>query len=91
MKLFLQYILPLAFPAALYFAWKLFGKHRAEDGHEIDLTEGPWIKLFGAGVILMTVGLLVFNQMDGEKPGGKYHSPVFKDGKIIPGHVTRDD
>jgi len=91
MRFFLQYILPLAFPTALYLGWMLYCKHRAEEGHAIDLSKGPWLKLFGAGVILMGLGLVIFNAMDGEEPGGTYHSPVFKDGKIIPGHITRDE
>ena len=91
MRLFLQYILPLAFPTALYLGWQLYLKHRADEGHAISFAEWPWLKLTGAGIILMVIGLLTFNQMDGEKPGGTYHPPVFKDGKIVPGHVTRDE
>lgn len=91
MRFFLQYILPLAFPAALYFAWQLYYKHRVEEGHEIDLSKTPWLKLLGAGIILMGIGLATFNQIDGVAPGGTYHPPVFKDGKVIHGHVTRDE
>jgi len=91
MRFIMQYIVPLAFPAAVYYAWKLLHKHRAEDGHEIDLSKGPWLWLFGAGVALMAIGLVTFNQMDGDKPGGTYHAPEFKDGEIIPGHVIHDD
>lgn len=91
MRMFLQYILPLAFPTALYLGWQLYCKYRAEEGHAIDVSGWPWLKLIAAGVILMSVGLVTFNQMDGEKPGGTYHPPVLKDGRIVPGHVTRDD
>jgi hypothetical protein len=87
MRFILQYLLPMAFPTAMYFLWMLYSKHRAEEGHEIDLSKGPWLGLFMAGVIIMGISLVIFNQMDGVEPGGIYQPPAYIDGKIIPGHV----
>jgi hypothetical protein len=92
MRIFLQYILPLAFPSALYLVWALYHKKKAgEDGRHIDLTKGPWVRLIGAGVVLLAIALVAFNQMDGDEPGGVYQPPVFKDGQVIPGHIIRDE
>jgi len=92
MRFLLQYILPLAFPTALYLVWKLYHKKKAgEEAYHIDLTKGPWLRLFGVGVVLMGIGLVFFNVMDGEKPGGVYQPPVFRDGKVVPGHIIRDE
>lgn len=66
-------------------------KKAGEEAHHIDLTKGPWLRLFGIGVVLMGVGLVFFNVMDGEKPGGVYQPPIFQDGKVIPGHIIRDE
>lgn len=89
MRIFLQYLLPMAFPTAMYLLWSLYRKHRSDEGHEIDLSKGPWLWLFVAGVILMGAGLVTFNQMDGVEPGGVYQPPAYIDGKIVPGHVIR--
>lgn len=90
MRFFLQYILPMAFPTAVYLLWSVYCARRAEEGHAIDLSRGPWLRLFMAGVVLMGVGLVTFNQMDGVEPGGVYHPPAFIDGKVVPGHVIRE-
>lgn len=91
MKIFLQYILPLAFPASMYLLWGLYHQKKHGEESHVDLSKGPWVYLVGAGVALMTVMLVVMNAMDGEAPGGVYQSPQFKDGKVIPGHVIRDE
>lgn len=91
MRFFLQYILPLAFPTALYLIWALYRKKTADEPHHIDLTKGPWLRLIAMGVALMTAGLVIFNQMDGGDPDGVYQPPVYKDGKIIPGHVKEKE
>ncbi len=91
MRIFLQYILPLAFPAALYMVWGLYHKRKAGEDSTVDFTKGPWIKLFCAGIALTLVGLVIMNQVESEAPGGVYQPPVLKDGKIVPGHVIRED
>ncbi|SCA58212.1 conserved hypothetical protein [Candidatus Terasakiella magnetica] len=90
-KILLQYIFPLAFPTALYLLWALYHKKTKSEEHHIDLTKGPWLKLLAAGLALVAVGLVTFNQYDGEKPGGVYQPPVYKDGKIVPGHVIHNE
>ncbi len=89
-RFLLQYIFPLAFPAALYLIYALYHQKNNDD-EPFDITKGPWLWLLGAGVALMTIALVVFNQMDGEKPGGVYQPPAYKDGKVVPGHVIYDE
>jgi len=93
MRVFLQYILPLAFPMALYLLWKLSKMKRtpADEREAVDWKNEPWLKLFAAGIVLTALSLVTFNALDGEKPGGVYQSPVLKDGKVVPGHVIRDE
>jgi len=91
MKILLQYILPLAFPAALYLVWGLYHKRTKGEESTVDFTKGPWPSLLFAGVVLVGIGLVIMNQIEGEEPGGVYQPPTLQDGKVIPGKIIRDE
>ena len=91
MRIFLQYILPLAFPAALYLIWGLYHKRTRGEESTVDFTKGPWLRLAFAGLVLVGIGLVVMNQVEGEAPGGVYQPPVLKDGKVVPSQIIRDE
>jgi hypothetical protein len=91
LRIILQYILPLAFPLALYLVWALYHKKKNADSDHLHVSNWPWLKLSLAGVALMVVTLVAVYIFSGFEPGGTYHPPVYKDGQVIPGHVTHDD
>ncbi|NVJ92034.1 MAG: hypothetical protein HWE34_10275 [Methylocystaceae bacterium] len=91
MRFILQYILPLAFPTALYLLWALYHKRKADSGVHIDLSKGPWIWLALAGVLLTGMGLAIYNFTTGEEPGGVYQAPHMENGEIVPGRVIHND
>ena len=91
MRFLLQYILPLAFPAALYLIWGLYHKRTKGEESTVDFTKGPWLSLLFSGVILVGIGLIIMNQIESQDVGGVYQPPELKDGKIVPGHIVRDE
>lgn len=90
MRIFLQYIVPLAFPAALYIIWALYHKKRDPESvyHDRPI---PWLRLLGIGVVLAAISLVIFQQVGNFEAGGTYVPPKVVDGEIVPGHVIYDD
>lgn len=74
-------------PALCYIAFVAF-KRNDWPGLGVVLTEAPLLKLFGLGAALMLTALIVFSSASGGKPGEAYQPPVFKDGRVEPGHTT---
>jgi hypothetical protein len=75
----------LFLPAIVYGAYVYL--MRRSTGADKPLDEAPIFWLFGVGVVLMLGALIYFVQFSGGgKPGQAYYPPVYKDGKIIPGH-----
>jgi Family of unknown function (DUF6111) len=50
------------------------------------LDEAPLVWLFAAGAILMMVGVAYFATSSGGKPGQGYQPPIYRDGRVVPGH-----
>ncbi len=74
-------------PTLLYVTWIAFQKNKWP-GLWTVLKGAPLIKLFSTGAILMVTTLALFSSREGNKPGDAYQPPIFKDGRIEPGHRT---
>lgn len=88
-RLLLQYLLPLLFPAAIYFGWVWLanrtGKGRADGS--TGLQEGSWFWLVTAGLALMVAGLVFTALMGQGQMEGTYEPPRFEGGRVVPGTV----
>jgi hypothetical protein len=51
------------------------------------LNDAPLLWLAASGTILLIVVLVAFGKTSGGRPDQTYSPPVFKDGKIQPGHI----
>ena len=74
-------------PTLAYIAFVAFKSDRWP-GLDVVLKQAPLLKLFGLGAALMLTTLVVFSSTSGGRPGEAYEPPVFKDGKVEPGHTT---
>ena len=52
------------------------------------LKDYPWVRLIGAGVALVALGLAGWATFTGKSPGGVYVPPSYEGGKVNPAHVT---
>jgi len=86
-RFFLNYLLPLILPILLYLGWVWFSKKRSKLTYEkkpIIKSGGLFVSLI-IGILLMLVSLVIVILTGGSPPGeGKYQSPRFVNGKIIP-------
>lgn len=83
MKQFLEIVLPLLLPTAIYFAYVLLLRPRSGAGN---MPEVPWTWLAVAGGILLAVTFLAISLIGGAPPSARYLPPRSVDGKIEPGH-----
>lgn len=104
-RILLEYIVPVLAPFAVYFGWMWFANRRAGAGQAkagaanetsegaetrtIVPSEVPWFWLSAASLALLTATLVATALTTGETPNGVYHPPIYKDGKVIPGHIER--
>jgi hypothetical protein len=81
LRVFIEIILPLTLPTALYFLWiALFPRDGAS-------ARTPWVWLAGAGALLLAI-VLVFMVIDfGTPQHGVYVPPAWRQGRIVPGHI----
>jgi hypothetical protein len=79
-RAFLTIIFPLLLPTGLYIAWRL-GLGRA-----INLP-AMWIWLLVAGVVLVSLTLVLVSTDFGRPQEGIYVPPHLSDGQIVPGHL----
>ena len=84
LKIFLQFILPLIFPTAIYLVWAWFEQRRKKDQSEMG-RETPWIWLIAFGFALSVVSLVTWGIIEGDDPGTTYTVPRVEDGKVVPG------
>ena len=70
-------------PFIVYGVFLRLSKRDARDRSNWDGVQG---RLVIGGLVLAIVGLLALTLFDGADPGAVYRSPVYKDGKIVPGH-----
>ena len=84
MRIFLQYVLPIIAPAALYLLWLIMhGKGRKIPAFE----DGPWFWLIVAGFLLAAASVITYGVTSGHDPGADYVPPRYEDGKVIPAEV----
>jgi ABC-type Fe3+ transport system permease subunit len=84
LRFVLLVIFLMALPTVLYTAYV-----RVKTGGGIDdiMSKAPFLPLALSGVVLTAAVLFVYLQINRNDPGGRYVPPVYKDGKIVPGHV----
>ncbi len=81
MRVFLQYVLPIIAPAALYILWLVMrGKGRKIPA----LEDGPWFWLIVAGFVLAAVSVISYGVTSGHDPSSQYVPPHYEDGKVVP-------
>ncbi|MEO1608003.1 MAG: DUF6111 family protein [Pseudomonadota bacterium] len=89
-RVILQNILLFILPTLIYFAITMIRQRvrSFQDAGQI-LERAPLAWLLGAGCVFMIGGLLYFNSQTSHttgRPGETYQPPVYRDGKVIPGH-----
>jgi len=81
MRVFLQYILPILAPLAVYITWMVLrGKHKELPSW----SEGPWFWLIVVGFVLGATSLIYFGFSGLHDTGGEYIPPRYEDGRIVP-------
>ncbi len=90
-RIFLQYVLPLLLPAAIFLGWVMLTRKRAgsQETAMERLQRGPWFWLVVGGFALMAAGLAYVGLTQGSKPGGTYMAPRYEGGRVIPGEVVK--
>jgi hypothetical protein len=93
-RVVIENILLFLLPTIAYVGWVLITRpetvQRTPDGRIRPtklLDDAPLLWLAGAGAILLVVVLVAFGSTSGGKPGQQYVPPVYKDGRIEPGHI----
>ncbi len=87
MRTLLQFVLPLVLPTAIYLMWAAFVRRRARmtGSSNIPLiSEGPWVWLISAGLVLVIIGLIAFALLDTTFPAGEILPPRFENGVLLP-------
>jgi hypothetical protein len=82
LRIFLEIVLPLLLPTALYLIW-VYALGPARGGGAIGL---PWPWLIGTGVLLLAGVLVVAALVSGGGRQGVYVPPRWQNGHIVPGH-----
>ena len=87
MRQFLEIVLPLLLPTALYLLYTIIANRRspAVPGQPLWWREVPWLWLAAAGTALVVVCLVAFALFGGAPPGTAYRPARLIDGKIVPG------
>lgn len=87
LRIFLQYILPIGLPTALYALWLLWQQKRAAaSGARVpQWEEGPWFWLLAAGLALSFAAFVVTALLWGNAPGAEYTPAEIKGGQMVPG------
>lgn len=89
-RIVIENILLLLLPTLFYIAY-VYLTVGSKDAKKKVLNDAPIVWLFVAGVVLVLIVLAVFGSWSGGRPGDAYQPPVFKDGKIVPGHIKKED
>ena len=89
-RIVIENILLLLLPTAFYIAY-LYLTIGSKGAKQKVLNDSPIVWLFVAGVGLVLLVLIIFGSTSGGRPGEAYQPPVFKDGKIVPGHIKKDE
>ncbi len=87
-RIVIENLLLFLLPTVIYVIY-VYIRGRGDGNETAVLNDAPLIWLFLAGVVLLLSMLLVFGSTSGWQSGLPYQPPVFKDGKIEPGHVAQ--
>jgi len=79
-------ILLFLLPTIVYVAYIYLTRDEKPQAARV-LDDAPLIWLFVAGAAIVIITLVSFGTVTGGKPGQVYTPPVFKDGRIEPGHI----
>lgn len=75
-------------PFILYGAYMILVR-RHQDKNSL-WRDAPILWLFSAGLVLVLFVVFTLISFERQEPGGVYHPPVYKDGKIQPGYIERE-
>ncbi|QEX21007.1 hypothetical protein FRZ61_09270 [Hypericibacter adhaerens] len=88
MRRFLEILIPLLLPTAIYFVYVAIARRQARAAGAsptVGLRDMPWTWLAGAGVALLAVTLAASAFFGGAPPGSHYEPPSLEDGQIKQG------
>lgn len=88
-RVVIENILLLLLPTLFYVAYIFLTV--GSKGAKQKINDAPFVWLFVAGVVLAIAVLAIFGSTSGGRPGDAYQPPVFEGGKIVPGHIKRDE
>jgi len=93
-RIILTMLLPLIAPTLIYFfIIYLKAKWKKEDEGASDIPSyhaWPWVRLVGAGAVLLVLTFLSFGFPSYEGFKGQYIPPHVENGELIPGYFTED-
>ncbi|OHC76355.1 MAG: hypothetical protein A3G18_08980 [Rhodospirillales bacterium RIFCSPLOWO2_12_FULL_58_28] len=79
------YVLPLVFPAAVYFLWIKLRSREEKEGDEP--RKDPWFWLILCGLLLMAASLVLMAASDDNVTSGAYEPDRLENGRIVPGGI----
>jgi len=87
-RIFVEYLVPLLLPTALYALWLAWQRRGAAAAGNAPPAwqEGPWFWLAMAGAAFAFAVIVATILFASETPKGKYVPPALKNGVVVPGH-----
>ena len=85
-RVFIESIMLFLLPAVLYLAVALLTR-RDETPPSMVISRAPILTLSLLGASLVFGVMMLFGKTGDGKPGQAYEPAIFKDGKVIPGHM----
>ena len=73
-------------PFVLYFLW--LGFQRRKEAEQAIATGRHYLVVGALGLALAVAGFVYFTDFEGADPEAFYVPPVYKDGKLVPGHFA---
>lgn len=86
LRIVLEWFALLVAPMLAYVFWTVWVAKSHRTAREA-LTGAPFVLLFFVGVVLVFLAMILARSREEAKSDKVYTPPVYKDGKIIPGHV----
>jgi hypothetical protein len=84
LRQFVEIVLPLILPTAIYLAYMLLARPRP--GSNAPALDWPWVWLGLAGVVLLIATFVAIALFGGAAPSERYQPPKLINGEIEPGH-----
>lgn len=85
-RVLIENLLLFLLPTALYVSFGLLVRRSDTSAVQV-INRAPILTLAILGASLVAIVLSVFGNVGEGKPGQAYEPAVFKDGKVIPGHM----